>query len=89
MKGKSNKPKIKAKPTETKKTANDEYTKEEVKRLDYFHDQTEHKFYDDEIYELMLKYKDDDDAILNELNEQLKERKRGTEFEWQPVGKSN
>ena len=89
MKVKSNKPKIKAKPTETKKTANDEYTKEEVKRLDYFHEQTEHKFHDDEVYELMLKYKDDDDAILNELNEQLKERKRGIEFEWQPVGKSN
>ena len=88
MKVKSNKPKIKAKPTETKKTANDEYTKEEMKRLDYFHEQTEHKFHDDEVYELMLKYKDDDDAILNELNEQLKERKRGTEFEWQPVGKS-
>ena len=89
MKGKSNKSKIKAKPTETKKTSNDEYTKEEVKRLDYFHEQTEHKFHDDEVYELMLKYKDDDDAILNELNEQLKERKRGIEFEWQPVGKSN
>ena len=88
-KGKSNKPKIKAKPSETKKTPDDEYTKEEIKRLDYFHDQTEKRFDDDEVYELMLKYNDDDEAILNELNERLKEKKRGAEFDWQPVGKSN
>jgi hypothetical protein len=36
----------------------------------------------------MLKYKDDDEAILNELKEQLKERKRGEQFDWQAVGKS-
>ena len=56
--------------------------------MDYFHDQTEHRFDDDEVYDLMLKYKDDDEAILNELNEQLKEKKRGAEFDWQAVGKS-
>ena len=88
-KGKSNKPKIKAKPSEIKKTPDDEYTKEEIEKLDYFHDQTEHRFDDDEVYDLMLKYKDDDEAILNELNEQLKEKKRGAEFDWQAIGKSN
>ena len=57
--------------------------------MDKFHDETEHKFEDDEIYDLMLKYKDDDDAILNELKEQLKERKKGEEYQWQSIGKSN
>ena len=64
-------------------------TPEEVKRLDEFHAQTENKFDDDEIYELMLKYKDNDEEILRELQEQLKERKRGEEYEWREVGKSN
>ena len=36
----------------------------------------------------MLKYKDDDEAILNELKEELKQRKRGNEFEWNEIGKS-
>ena len=74
---------------EEKQEDNDVYTKEEIKRLDHFHEQTEHKFEDDEVYELMLKYKDDDEAILNELKDQLKERKRGQEYDWQAVGKSN
>jgi hypothetical protein len=37
----------------------------------------------------MEKYKQDDEAILNELKEQLKERERGAEYDWQEVGKSN
>ena len=46
-----------------------------------------YKFEDDEIYELMLKYKGDDEAILNDLKEQLKQRKRGEQFDWQAIGK--
>ena len=84
------KEKPKEKPKEKKEESNDEYyTPEEVERLDKFHEQTEHFFEDDEIYELMEKYKNDDAAILNELNEQLKQRKRGVEYEWNEVGKSN
>jgi hypothetical protein len=87
MKGKSQKA---AADKNKQKQATDEfYSKEEIKRLDKFHSETENKFDDDEIYELMLKYKDDDEAILNELKEQLKERKRGGDFEWQSIGKSN
>ena len=37
----------------------------------------------------MLKYKNNYKEILKELEEQLKERKRGEEFEWREVGKSN
>ena len=84
------KEKPKEKPKEKKEESNEEYyTPEEIKRLDKFHEETEHFFEDDEIYDLMEKYKNDDDAILNELKEQLKQRKRGTEFEWNEVGKSN
>jgi hypothetical protein len=82
----------KAKKTTTKpkeKQEEDFYTPEEERRLDKFHEQTENIFEDDEIYELMLKYKDDDEAILKELNEQLKERKRGGNYQWQDIGKRN
>jgi DNA-binding transcriptional MerR regulator len=78
------------KPTKPKKEADDNfYTKEEIERLDAFHSQTNGKFDDEEIYELMEKYKQDDEAILNELKELLKERERGAEYDWQEVGKSN
>ena len=63
------------------------YTKEEIKRLDKFQAQTENKFDDAEIYELMLKYKNDDDAILKELKDRLNEM-RG-EGESQDIGKRN
>ena len=75
-----------AKPKETKET-DEYYTKEEVKRLDKFQSLTENKFDDAEIYELMLKYKNDDDAILKELKDRLNEM-RG-EGEWQDIGKRN
>lgn len=80
------KPKPKPKEPEPE---NEYYTKEEIKKLDSLHEQTEHKFTDDEIYELMLKHKNNDEEILKELQEQLKERKRGEEYEWREVGKSN
>ena len=75
------------KPKETKET-DEYYTKEEVKRLDKFQALTENKFDDTEIYNLMIKYKNDDDAILKELKEQLNEKMRG-EGEWQDIGKRN
>ena len=48
------------------------YTKEEIERLDSFHQETNNKFNDEEIYELMQKYGKDDDTIKKELQEQLK-----------------
>jgi flagellar basal body-associated protein FliL len=83
------KPKEEEKKEKEPEPESNVYTPEEVKRLDEFHAQTENKFDDDEIYELMLKYKDNDEEILRELQEQLKERKRGEEYEWREVGKSN
>ena len=84
------KEKPKEKPKEKKEESNEEfYTPEEIERLDKFHAKTDKFFDDDEIYELMEKYKADDEAILNELNERLKQRQRGAEYEWNEVGKSN
>ena len=81
--------KIKKTTEKTKETKNTDkfYTKEEIKRLDKFQAQTENKFDDTEIYDLMLKYKNDDDAILKELKDRLNEM-RG-EGEWQDIGKRN
>ena len=88
MKKGSKKPVIKTKPKETKESDDNYYTKEEIRLLDKFKAETDDKFEDEEIYELMLKYKNDEEAILNDLKEQLKERKRGEEFDWQTIGKS-
>ena len=85
---KNKKAQEKPKPKEPE-PENEYYTKEEIKKLDSLHEQTEHKFTDDEIYELMLKHKNNDEEILKELQEHLKERKRGEEYEWREVGKSN
>ena len=80
----------KAKSNETKENSEEYYTEEEMNILDNFNAKINYKFEDDEIYELMQKYKDNEEAILNELNEELKEReKRGDEYEWHDVGKSN
>ena len=65
------------------------YSKEEIGLLDYFHGETNHKFEDEEVYELMEKYKNDKELILQELNELLKQRKRGGDYDWQEVGKGN
>ena len=67
----------------------DFYTPEEIVLLDRFHDFTSHKFEDDEIYEVMLKFNNNEELIQNELNEMLKEIKRGDEYNWTEIGKSN
>ena len=59
------------------------YTKEEIKRLDKIHTKTNYKFDDDEVYQLMQKYKNDDDSIIKDLQE------RRENFQWEYIGKSN
>ena len=59
------------------------YTKEEIKRLDKIHEKTGNKFDDDEVYQLMQKYKNDNDAIIKELQE------RREIYQWEYIGKSN
>ena len=86
---KSKKTNQKAKEKQEDNKTDQYYTNEEIKLLDFFHSQTEKKFEDEEVYDLMEKYKNDKDLILQELNILLKERKRGNDYEWQEVGKGN
>ena len=73
--------------SKTQEKKDEYYTQEEEERLDYFHEQTGHKFQDEEVYDIMVKHKNDDEAILNELKEQLKDKKG--DGEWVDVGKRN
>ena len=65
------------------------YTPEEVALLDKYHEFSGSKFDDSELYEIMIKFNNDEVLIKNELNEMLKELKRGAEFTWTEIGKSN
>ena len=65
------------------------YTPEEIILLDKLHEFSEHKFEDDDIYEIMIKYNNDEELNKNEIKEMLKELKRGAEFSWTEIGKSN
>jgi len=64
------------------------YTEEEIKLLDKFHQMTGNNFVDDEIYDIMVKFKNDEELIENELKEMLKELKRGEEYGWTEIGKN-
>ena len=92
--------KEKSKEKENKKDKKDEkaeesesedsyYTPEEIVLLDKFHDFSGHKFDDNDIYEVMLKFKNDEELIKNELKEMLKVLKKGDEYTWTEIGKSN
>jgi hypothetical protein len=66
----------------------EEYTQEEIKKLDYYQDYSNHLLDDDEIYDLMCKYKDDDEKIKEELDELIKIANKGEEYQWHEVCKS-
>ncbi len=75
---------------QTKQSDSDteEYTQEEIEKLDYYHDLTNHVLDDDDIYDLMCKYGDDEIKIKEELKELTKEANKGEEYQWHVVGKS-
>ena len=66
----------------------EEYTPEEIKKLDYYQDYSNHLLDDEEIYDLICKYNDDDEKIKEELNELVKIANKGKEYQWHQVGKS-
>ena len=70
---------------EDSESKNEYYTKEEIIKLDKLHHLTENKFTDEEIYEFMLKYKDDEELIMNELSYLLKMRLKSEEYNWKEV----
>ena len=64
------------------------YTDKEIEALDKYQDFTEHYFDDDELYDIIIKYKYDDEKIKNELSDMLRGVKRGDEYKWHEYGKS-
>ena len=78
----------KEKKVEESESEDSFYTPEEIILLDKFQDFSGHKFDDDDIYEVMLKFKNDEELIKNELKEMLKVFKRGDEYSWTEIGKS-
>lgn len=83
------KEKQKSKKAQESDSEEDYYTEEEMKLLDKFHKLTNHNFIDEEIYDVMMNLNNDEELILNELNERLKVLKRGEEYGWTEIGKSN
>ena len=79
----------KDKKAEESESEDSYYTPEEIVLLDKFHDFSGHKFDDNDIYEVMLKFKNNEDLIKNELKEMLKVFKKGDEYTWTEIGKSN
>ena len=77
------------KKVEEESDSEEYYTEEEIKMLDKFHLLSENKFTDDEIYDVMVRFNKDEELIKNEINQMLKEMKRGDEFNWTEIGKSN
>ena len=77
------------KKVEEESDSEEYYTEEEIKMLDKFHLLSENKFTDDEIYDVMVRFNNDEELIKNEINEMLKVFKRGDEFNWTEIGKSN
>lgn len=66
----------------------EEYTQEEIKLLDKYHEFTNNQFEDDEIYDVMMKFNSDDQLIKNELKQMLKDFSKGDEYKWTEIGKS-
>ena len=64
------------------------YTDEEIKLLDHYHEYSNNLFDDDELYDIIIKYKYDDEKIKNELSDMLRGVKRGDEYKWHEYGKS-
>ena len=66
----------------------EEYTKEELEALDYYQKYSGKIFDDDEIYQLMVRFENNETKIKEELDEMKKIASKGEEYQWNEVGKS-
>ena len=64
------------------------YTPEEIALLDRLHEFSNKKFEDDEIYEMMQKFNNDEEMIKEELKQRLKDFLKGDKFDWVEIGES-
>ena len=89
QKDKEKKNEQKNKQIEPKTESEEFFTEEETRMLDKFHEISQNKFTDDEIYDIMLRFNNNEHLIENELKEMLKDMNRGDEYNWTEIGKSN
>ena len=66
----------------------EEYTKEELEALDYYQKYSGKIFDDDEIYQLMVRFENNETKIKEELDEMKKIASKGEEYQWHEVTKS-
>ena len=66
----------------------EEYTKEELEALDYYQKYSGKIFDDDEIYQLMVRFENNETKIKEELDEMKKIASKGEEYQWHEVRKS-
>ena len=64
------------------------YTDEEEKLLDKYLKLTNNKISEEEIYEVMQRYHNDDIEVTDQLNYMVKLLGKGEEYGWQEIGKS-
>ena len=60
----------------------DFYTDKEIELLDKYKYYCNSKFEDNEIYDLMVRFKNDDIKIKEELDYMMRDLNRGDEFQW-------
>ena len=89
QKDKEKKNEQKNKIKEPESESEEYFTKEETRMLDKFHEMSQNKFTDDEIYDIMLRFNNNEHLIENEIKEMLKDMNRGEEYNWTEIGKSN
>lgn len=66
----------------------DVYTDEEIVLLDKYHNYTNNKLDDEEIYYIIVNCNFDDNKITIKLAEMMKDLKRGHDYEWHEIIKS-
>ena len=79
----------KNKKKEPESESEEYFTQEEIRMLDKFHKISQNQFSDDEIYDIMLRFNNNEHLIENEIKEMLKDMNRGDEYNWTKIGKSN
>jgi hypothetical protein len=67
----------------------EEYTTEELQLLDKFQEYSGNIFDDQEIYDVIVNCKFDEEKIKDEMDLMMKDAQRGEEYKWQTIEKKN
>lgn len=75
-------------PTKAKDDSVEEYTTKELEFIDKYHAISDNNFEDEDLYDLIIKYNYDNEKIMKDLNQMMRDIKLGDEFKWHEQGKS-